>query len=295
MTMLQLPNATLERIVDIDPFRLPLSFLFPKASLERIEPHRAVLDPDHVDFGSGEVLIGVHSLLLRTGGLNILIDTCVGEHKPRPRRPDWHERADTGYLERLAAAGVRPHEVDIVLCTHLHADHAGWQTRLDNGRWAPTFPNARYLVGRAELDHVQALEAASPGAYSHGIYGDSMLPVIEAGLVETVEDGFEFAPGLRIETLPGHTPGQIGTCLDCASRGRAWFCGDAVHSPVQVFEPEWTSAFCEDPAQAVATRLSLFERVADGPDMLVPAHLRNAWGMRIRRGKSGLEPEFVTA
>lgn len=285
--------ATLERIVDLDPFALPLGFIMPGATVEAIRHLEPVLAPHHVDFAAGNILLGVHSLLLRAGRLNVLIDACVGENKERPRRPEWHRRTASGYLDRLKAAGLAPDEVDIVLCTHLHADHVGWHTRLDNGRWVPTFPKARYLIGRTELTHWQAHESAEPGRHNHGAYADSVLPVIEAGLDELVDDGFDLARGMRIETLPGHSPGQIGLCLDCGTAGKALFCGDAVHSPVQVFKPEWASAFCHDREQAVRTRIGLFERAAEGDLLLVPAHLRGAWGMRIRRQHEGFRPEFV--
>ena len=293
--MFDLGGATLDRIIDLDPFRLPLRFLMPAADIEAIRPHRGLLEPHHVDFATQEVLLGLHSLVLRTGGLTILIDTCVGEHKPRPRRADWHERAATGYLERLAEAGIAPGDVDIVLCTHLHADHVGWNTRLENGRWVPTFPNARYLIGKTELAHWQEEEARDPGRHNHGAFTDSVLPVVEAGLVETVEDGFELAAGARLIGLPGHSPGQIGLCLDCGKGGQAFFCGDVVQSPVQVIRTDWSSQFCSDPALASRTRVDLFGRAMDAGSLVIPAHLRHAGGMRIgQRHGDGFLPEFVS-
>ncbi|MGB6120038.1 MAG: MBL fold metallo-hydrolase [Mesorhizobium sp.] len=292
--MLDLGAARLDKIVDLDPFVLDLDFLMPDAKIDVLEPHRALLEPDHVDFASKTVLLGLHSLLLRSGGLTILIDTCVGEHKPRPRRSDWHERAASGYLERLAAAGVQPADVDIVLCTHLHADHVGWNTRLDNGRWVPTFPNARYLIGREELAHWQAEEAIAPGQHNHGAYADSVLPVVVAGLVEKVDDGFEVGRGARLIGLPGHSPGQLGMCLDCGPKGKAFFCGDVVQTPVQVLHPEWSSRFCIDPALAEKTRIELFGEAAESNALVIPAHLRNAYAMRVSPLAHGFMPAFVT-
>ncbi len=292
--MLDLGPARLEKIVDLDPFVLAMDFLMPRARIEELQSHRALLEPDHVDFASGTVLLGLHSLLLRTAGLTILIDTCVGEHKPRPRRADWHERAATGYLDRLKAAGVTPSEVDIVLCTHLHADHVGWNTRLENGRWVPTFPNARYLIGRRELDHWQAEEAISPGQHNHGAFADSVQPIIEAGLVEPVEDGFEVAKGARLIGLPGHSPGQIGLCLECAGGRSAFFCGDVIQTPVQALRPDWSSRFCIDPDHATRTRIDLFGRAEAEGAYVVPAHLRNSSAMTLRRAGEGFIPAFVT-
>lgn len=292
--MLDLGTARLDKIIDLDPFVLALDFLMPDARAELLTEHRPLLEPDHVDYAAGTVLLGLHSLLLRTAGLTILIDTCVGEHKPRPRRADWHERSETGYLNRLKAAGISPADVDIVLCTHLHADHVGWNTRLDNGRWVPTFPNARYLIGRRELEHWQSEERLRPGEHNHGAFADSIQPVIEAGLVEPVEDGFELAGGARLIGLPGHSPGQVGLCLECAGQRRAFFCGDVIQTPVQVIRPDWSSRFCIDPERATKTRIDLFDTAEADGAYVIPAHLRNASAMMIERRGQGFMPRFVT-
>ncbi len=290
--MMNFGTATIETISDLDPFALPIDLLFPDRAVESLEPHRQALAPHHVDFNNGQILLGVHSHLLRIGGRTILIDTCIGEHKPRPRRPDWHQRASTRYLERLARTGLRPEDIDIVMCTHLHTDHVGWNTKLVDGRWVPTFPNARYLIGRTEFAHWQAEEKASPGVHNHGCFSDSVMPIIEAGLAEFVDDGFEIASGLSLMALPGHTPGQLGLCL-CHGSQKAFFCADAVHSAVQVFHPDWVSRFCSDPATAITTRQDLFDRVAGTGDLLIPAHLRHFSAMRIEATNAGYVPGFV--
>jgi len=290
---MKLGAATLDRIVDIDSFALGLTFLFPDANIADIEKHKALLAPDHVDFRSEDLLLGVQSFLLRTGSLTILIDSCVGENKERSRRPDWHRRSQTGYLAALAAAGVSPQDIDIVLCTHLHADHVGWNTRLENGRWVPSFPKARYMIGRAELAAWQDEERRAPGVANHGAYVDSVLPVLEAGLVEAVDDGVEIAKGMSILPLPGHSPGQIGLDFDYGESRHALFCGDAIHSPVQVFKPGWSSTFCTDRAQAAKSRTGLLERAADDGSMIVPTHIRNATGFRVARCDCAYQPAFV--
>ena len=291
--MLCFGQTRIDKITDLDPFVLPASLLLPGRDLSELAHEAALLAPDHVDFTAGTLLISLHSFLLRTDTLTILVDTCVGECKPRPRRADWYNRQATGYLRRLAGVGVKPEEVDVVLCTHLHADHVGWNTRLKDGRWVPTFPNARYIMGQDELAHWQAEEAASPGAHNHGAYTDSVLPVIEAGLAEPVADGFALSKGLRIIPLRGHSPGQVGLELESEGEGNAVFCGDAIHSPVQVFRPDWSSGFCHDPAQAAATRRTLLDRAADQNLLLLPAHTRKAFGFRVRREGAGYRPEMV--
>ncbi|MDF2114402.1 MBL fold metallo-hydrolase [Roseiarcaceae bacterium H3SJ34-1] len=289
---MEIGSATIETIIDVDPFALSMDLLFPGNSIADLAPHAAVLAPHHVDFEAGHILLAIQSHLVRINGRNILIDTCVGEHKPRPRRQDWDQRSHSEYLQRLAAHGLRPEDIDVVLCTHLHADHVGWNTRLFNGRWVPTFPNARYLIGRREFDHWSDAEQREPSHHNHGSFADSVAPVADAGLVDLVEDGFELFDGAVLRLLPGHTPGQMGLCL-CHGAQKAFMCADAVHSIVQVFRPDWTTRFCTDVSTAVATRLSLFEESIEAGTIIVPAHLRHFSGMRIKRAGREFAPELL--
>ena len=206
-------RAAIQRIVDLDPFALALDFLFPDASLTALTPWRDTLDGPHIDWTNASVLPAVQSHLIHFGGKTILIDTCVGEHKERPARSEWHRRAATRYIANLAAAGYTPEDVDIVMCTHLHADHVGWNTRLDSGRWAPTFPNARYLMSKVEVHH-RSQEVAAKRQANHGSFQDSVLPVIERGRADFVEPGDHILDGAAILALPGHAPAQIGLELD---------------------------------------------------------------------------------
>jgi glyoxylase-like metal-dependent hydrolase (beta-lactamase superfamily II) len=280
-------KATIQRIVDIDPFALQLGFLLPGASLEALADHKDALGGQHVDWANGAILLAVQSHLVRAGGKTILIDTCVGEHKQRPARADWHNRASTRYLANLKACGCTPDDVDIVMCTHLHADHVGWNTRLENGQWVPTFPKARYLMSLREVEQ-RATEAAARPEANHGSYQDSVLPVLDRGAATFVDAGDEIVDGGTILALPGHAPGQIGLELR-EGDGMDVFCGDAIHSPVQVFRPEWSSAFCHDKAQAERTRRALLARAAGEDLRLIPAHLRGRI-MRVRESGCGFAP-----
>jgi glyoxylase-like metal-dependent hydrolase (beta-lactamase superfamily II) len=286
----QYGSASVHRIIDIDPFTLPLSFLFPGASIEALGAGAAALDGTHIDAASNGVHLAVQSHLIRYAGKVILMDTCVGEHKPRPARPAWHQRSATPYLANLAACGCSPDDVDVVMCTHLHTDHVGWNTRLVSGKWVPTFAKARYLMSQAELD-LRASEVAHNPAANHGSYLDSVLPIVERGLVDIVKGGDAIADGATIVALPGHTPGQIGLEIATGARSRALFCGDAIHSPAQVYQPQWFSAFCHDGEQAVQTRNALLARAVAEDMVLIPAHLRAAH-MRIREKDGGLAPVF---
>ncbi|WP_035025818.1 MBL fold metallo-hydrolase [Gemmobacter nectariphilus] len=268
----------LQRIIEIDRFALPASFLFPDCDLEALRPHAAVLDPHHVDFAAGTILLGVQSMVLCHGGLNILIDTCVGGCKERPARPEWHQIAPRIYLDQLAAAGLRAEDIDIVLCTHLHADHVGWNTRLENGRWVPTFPNARYLISGIELDHWLTQEGIAPGKHNHGAFADSVQPVLEAGLVERVEDGADLGHGMTLLGLPGHSPGQVGLELQRQGAPDICFCGDGFHSLAQAYQPDWHSRFCADGARSSLTRRGLLDRSARDGLVIVPSHIRRDIG-----------------
>jgi glyoxylase-like metal-dependent hydrolase (beta-lactamase superfamily II) len=284
-------DATVSRVVDIDPFALPLTFLFPTGALATISHAREALAGSHLDWTNATVLLAVQSHLVRFAGKTILIDTCVGEHKPRPVRSEWHQRTATRYIANLAAAGCAPADVDIVMCTHLHADHVGWNTRLDSGTWVPTFPNARYLMSQTEIDHRASEAAARPDA-DHGSFADSVLPVLARGLVQAVQVGDAIVAGSSIVPLPGHAPGQIGLELAAGKDERLLFCGDAIHSPVQVFAPDWSSRFCHDAALAVATRRDLLARAAAQGLRLFPAHLR-APSMHVRDTAGGFAPSFA--
>lgn len=279
-------DVRIDRVVDLPRFELGLRFLFPGADPAVLEGERGWLEPG---FMAGEaLLLSVHSLVLRVAGRVVLVDTCVGEGKHRPRQPPWDNRAATGYLDRLAAVGLRAEEVDVVFCTHLHADHVGWNTVLRDGRWVPTFPRARYLAGRDELAHWEAAVARNPGL-NHGSFGDSVLPVVEAGQVDEVEGGQAILDGVTVRALPGHTPGQVGIDL-VRGEARAILCGDAIHHPVQLVRPEWSSAFCSNPGQAHGTRMALLEEAAERGSWLVPAHFRGVTGMRVRRAGGAFRP-----
>lgn len=285
----QYSNATVSRVVDLDPFPLPLSFLFPDASLQALTPAREALER-HVDWANSAVLLAVQSHLVRFAGKTILIDTCVGEHKPRPARPEWNQRRATGYTSRLAACGCTPDDIDIIMCTHLHADHVGWNTRLESGVWVPTFAKARYLMSQTEIDY-RAGQAAARPEVDHGSFKDSVLPVIERGLVDTVQAGDHIVDGGQIVALPGHAPGQVGLQIIAGTSEHLLFCGDAIHSPLQVFQPDWSSAVCHDRKLAATTRRALLERAAADGLRLVPNHLRCA-SMQVHEKNGRFAPSF---
>ncbi len=279
----------IQPIVDEDCFEIALGHIFPTADASRLRGEEEWLCPLHLDPALAQVRLGMRSWLVRIGERSILVDTCIGQHKERPRHPAWHRRESDRLIRELAALRLSPNDIDLVMCTHLHADHVGWNTRLENGRWVPTFPNARYAMSRCELGFWQECAAASAEPVNHGALADSILPVIERGMALFVHGGDELVPGLTVTPLPGHTVDHFGLRVR-RPEGDALLCGDAIHSPIQLRNPEWTSAFCGDPERAVATRVAMLERAAEEGVELYPAHFRGSGSMRVRRADGAFRP-----
>lgn len=246
-------------------------FLFPEATAADVAEHRQWLEPHFVDPASGKLIMSFHSYVVRTAHHTIVVDTCIGNDKERPARDFWH-RLKTPYLDHYAELGVDPADVDFVMCTHLHVDHVGWNTRLENGRWVPTFPNATYIFAQTEFDHwEQQKRVNSSGPVNHGSFEDSVLPVVEAGQALLVGMDYSLDDQVCLAPAPGHTPGNVTLNLRSKSR-KAILCGDTIHHPVQFAHPEWSSRFCDDADLSRQTRHGLMERIADTATLLLPAH-----------------------
>lgn len=229
---------------------------------EAVAPHLGWLQPDYVTEDL-LVRIAIQSMLVESGGTRILVDTCFGNDRtlPYPGMPVFH----TDFLERLHAAGFGPDHVDVVVCTHLHFDHVGWNTRLVDGRWVPTFPNAQYLFGRQEYEHWQDHEDF------HIDLTDNVEPVVAAGLHRLVEPDHQMTPEVRLVPTPGHTPGHVSVRID-SEGASALIGGDMLHHPAQVVEQGWASAPDYDKEQAVATRRRVLTSLADTNTLFIGTH-----------------------
>lgn len=275
----------IDRIIEFEgPFR-SAEHLFPLANATDLSACATVQDPRFYDRQRNLLVMAFHALLVRTPTHTILVDTCLGNDKPRAAVPEWNARSGR-FIADLAALGVRPQDVDLVLCTHLHADHVGWNTCLERGRWVPTFPRARYLFARRELEHFRRrMQDEGPG-FHHGMWADSVQPLLDAGLAELVDEHHEVAPGVTLHPAPGHTPGTIMIRL-FDGHTTAWLIGDVVHHPIQVDRPDWYSRFCEQPSLAVASRRKLLEELADSSAIMIPAHFPTPTCVRIGRTPQG--------
>ena len=261
----------------VESLRVPMAFaeFLPQLleAREVLEAARPWLEPRFASFGTDPAtsvgFLDFHTYVVRTPRHVILIDTCIGDDKERGGHKYFH-KLKTPWLANLRAAGLAPEQVDYVMCTHMHADHVGWNTRLVDGRWVPTFPNAKYVFARTEFEHRKRNYESSANA-GYGAYADSILPVVETGQAVIVDDGHELDGCLTLEPAPGHTPGNV--IIQLRSRGaRAAFCGDVLHHPIQVSHPEWSAVFCEDRAQSAATRRRFVASQADTGNIVIPAH-----------------------
>ena len=236
--------------------------LLPDWSAEAIAPHKSWLVPDYYDDVKDRLISSVHSWVVKTRHHTILIDTCVGNHKHRPEQPRFH-MLERPYMTNLAAAGIRPEDVDFVLCTHLHVDHVGWNTMLEGGKWVPTFPKAKYLIGKQEYAHWK--QEGDPE--QQAILGDSVQPIFDAGLATLVEMNHRISNEIRLTPTPGHTPGHVSVLIE-SKRQRAMITGDMLHHPCQFGHPEWSPSFDSDPIAGASMRRVVMETVA-GDDILV--------------------------
>jgi glyoxylase-like metal-dependent hydrolase (beta-lactamase superfamily II) len=263
MTVLQLGDIAVQRMVEHEiPVYHPSDF-FDEATPEAIAPHREWLVPKALSPQSGLMVMPVLSYLVRTRHHCILIDTCVGCQKSYADPPEWHQPGNESWLFNLIAAGAHPEDIDYVFCTHLHSDHCGWNTRLLDGRWIPTFPNAKYIFAR---DEYRAMEEQN-----HPIFTDNVLPVMEAGQAVLVDQDYALDDEIWLESTPGHTVGHVAVHLK-SGHHHAVMCGDLIHTPLQLAEPGWTPTFEYDMAASANTRTKFLDTHCNTDTLILTAH-----------------------
>ena len=267
MLMNHIGDIRVDRIIEQEfPMFDPAEFL-PELTKEMIDPYRSWLEPKAFDPVSGLMTFCMQSYVIRTGHHNILVDTCIGNHKNHPARPAWHQKTDSTYMDALNKAGLTVDDIDYVMCTHLHPDHVGWNTRLENGRWVPTFPNAKYLFSEKELAHWEQANAKTEIPY----VVDSVLPVVAAGRVTKIKSDFQLDDMVWCEPSPGHTPDHFSVCL--AHGGHTGvLTGDLIHSPIQMVYPETPARPDVDKPLAAKTRRAFLEKYADTSTMICTHH-----------------------
>ena len=267
-------NLIVSRVVDLERVPFAAELVFPDSNPTVIKQLSKQVGLQHFADITLDLLLSFHSFLIQTKQYNILVDACCGNEKNRPTRPAWHQR-NGPFLDNLAICGITPSDIDFVLCTHLHADHVGWNTKLINGEWVPTFPNAQYLFAKKELDYWSAESQRNPSEpIMYGSYDDSILPVIKSGQALLVDSDHTIEEGVQLEAAYGHTPGNV--IINIESEGdQAILCGDVIHHPLQLLKPTWSTNFCYDPELSRQTRLNLLDRCAGSNIALLPAHFHS--------------------
>ena len=273
MNQWQVGDVRITRIVELEiagGTRFILADATPEAcrSMTWMQPHFANAE--------GRLIMSVHALVIDTGRRRIIVDTCIGNDKERAV-PAWNH-LQTPFLADLAAAGYARESIDTVLCTHLHVDHVGWNTMLVDGKWMPTFPDARYLIGRREWAHWRAAD----DGHARQIMADSVRPVFDAGLAIEVDENHRVCDEVCLEPTPGHTVGHVSVRI--RSRGKqALISGDFVHHPCQMERLDWCSTVDHDREQAKATRARMFAACADDDTLFIGTHFATPTAGRVRR------------
>ncbi|WP_454632668.1 MBL fold metallo-hydrolase [Bradyrhizobium cenepequi] len=279
-------DLTIHRIIEQETTFLPALDMLPGLTPEVLAENRAWMREAKALDDSDVLMLCFQSYVVKTPHHTILIDSCIGNDKPRPQRPKWNMKTDDTYLRGLAAAGFLVDDIDYVMCTHLHVDHVGWNTRLENGRWVPTFPKARYVFAKGEFDYWTAQNEKSEVP----AFVDSVLPIVQAKREAIVTDDFAIGDHARLLPTPGHTPGHVAFTLG-HGKDDAVFSGDLMHSPLQTRYPELSAKFDVDQAQAAQTRRNFLERYCDTDTLCCTAHFPSPSAGRIRRRGDGFTCE----
>ncbi len=268
MRTIELHDAKIHQIFEQEGAWYEPQKLFPGLKQEILDENRQWLeDCGGLCRSTGKIILRLQSYVIRTAGKVILVDTCIGNHKQRPTHPYWHMHQSDNYMKGLAEVGLTVDDIDVVMCTHLHIDHVGWNTRLENGHWVPTFPNARYLFSEKEFSYWSDLHKLKPNA----ILEDSVLPVVEAGQVDWVTSSFRFDDAVSLISTPGHSPDHFSVAIQSGGH-RAVVTGDMVHSPLQLPYPDLTLPIDFDPDLGTLTRRRMFEEWHHGQWLVCTSH-----------------------
>lgn len=222
------------------------------------------LYPHYVE-ENGALKLSIQALLIESPDLKMIVDTCIGNDKPR--KLIGNESLHTNFLDELASLDSSREEIDIVVCTHLHVDHVGWNTMKQGDRWQPTFPNARYLIGRKEFEY-WSLDTSDDQV---PVMQDSVTPIFDAGLADLVEMDHIISKEVRLIPTPGHTPGHVSVLIESQGQ-KAIITGDSMHHPCQIAEPDWAVTFDTDGTMASDCRKSLLNDIVDEPILLIGTH-----------------------
>lgn len=254
------------RIVEVWNREDPLSILLEDGTAPMMLAY-PWLQPHHAT-AAGNLLVNFQGFAIKAGHRRIIVDTCIGAN--RQREYDFFSNLQSRFLQDLETIGITPPEVDTVLCTHLHFDHVGWNTQFIDGKWTPTFPNARYLLGREEYDHWMMLRATC-GYHDVRHLGECVDPIVSRELVDFVESDHRLSTEIFLEPSPGHTPGHVSVRISSAGE-EAIITGDVLHNPIQIAIPRHPANFDMDKALAADQRVKFVERYRDRAALVIGSH-----------------------
>jgi glyoxylase-like metal-dependent hydrolase (beta-lactamase superfamily II) len=280
-------NATIHRIIEMECGITPAREFLPNLTQEVLDANRAWMHPAALD-AEDRLVLCFQSYVIQTGGKNILVDSCIGNDKDRPLRPLWNKKKDDAFMTGLAAAGLTVNDIDFVLCTHLHVDHIGWNTRLENGRWVPTFPKARYIFSKTELDFW--VEAASKGDQPQIV--DSVIPIVEAKACDLVTSDHSLNDLVTLIPTPGHTIDHYAVTIGKGGKD-AVFTGDLIHTPLQALHTELSFRMDYNAAQGAATRRKFLENYCDTNTLCCFAHFPSPSKGYVKRWGNGFKCDYV--
>lgn len=241
-----------------------LGGIFPQADEASIDRHRSWLAPHFID-DNNTFSLAVQAFIIEVNELRVVVDTCLGEHETQAAAMLANTSDD--FLAKMSGAGYPPESITHVLCTHLHVDHIGWNTKLEKGQWVPTFPNARYLFTKDEYDHWHASETTMTTEN----FNDAILPIVDAGLADLVSANHRLNDTIRFLPTPGHSPGHVCVLIQSAGE-QALITGDATHHPIQWAEPDWKMVADFDTAQAASSRRALLDQFTDSNTLIIGTH-----------------------
>jgi glyoxylase-like metal-dependent hydrolase (beta-lactamase superfamily II) len=274
MSEWKIGDVTVKRIIETEGAWRG-TWILPSATAENVRKEADWLCPVF-STADGKLNMSIHALVIESQGKSIIVDTCIGNDKVRSN-PAWN-KLKLPFLEDLAKTGYRPEQINYVVCTHLHVDHVGWNTKLENGKWVPTFTNARYILGGTEWDYWSKFD----GADMRDPVEDSVRPIVEQHAADLVDPTHKITSEVWLEPTPGHTPGHMSVRI--SSKGKdAVITGDLMHHPIQCKYPEWDDGFDSDGALAKKTRRAFCEKYADSGVLVFGTHFATPSAGKITR------------
>ena len=287
-TQYRVEDMTIHRIVEQEYGFTPILEFLPNLTSELLDENRSWLEPAGLDPRTNNVVLCFQSYVVKTPHHTVLVDTCIGNDKNHGHRPAWHRKNDPNWMNALKAAGIGVEDIDFVMCTHLHGDHVGWNTRLENGCWVPTFPKARYLFSKKEYEYWDSVHRKTPLS----VMEDSVLPIIEAERAELITSDHALDDHVRLFPTPGHTPDHFAVAAG-RNGDAAVFTGDLIHSPLQARYPELIMRSDTDASHAIRTRRSFLERYCDTEALCCTMHFPSPSVGHIKRWGAGFRCDYL--